>query len=76
MKNRQCSIDLIRALAMILVIIVHTKSYFFMRIKKISSMQLGLLGVAVPFGVMSFIEMTKHSVQHYDFVLVVMNSVE
>ncbi len=39
-------------------------------------MQLGLLGVAVPFGVMSFIEMTKHSVQHYDFVLVVMNSVE
>lgn len=29
MKNRQCSIDLIRALAMILVIVVHTKTYFF-----------------------------------------------
>lgn len=44
-------------------------------LKKISSMKLGLLGVGVPFGVMYFIEMTKHSVQHYDFVLVVVLSI-
>lgn len=44
-------------------------------LKKISSWKLGLLGAMVPFGIMYAIEMTNHSVQHYDFVLVVILSI-
>lgn len=44
-------------------------------LKRISSLKLGLMGVLVPFSIMYAVELTKHTVQHYDFVLVVVLSI-
>ena len=45
------------------------------RLKKITSLKLGLMGVLVPIIIMYCIELTKHTVQHYDFLLVVVLSI-